>query len=135
VKYRVPDATDEPPETTQIVTAPMPPQIFPRALASISLIARIIVDKYCDGLPLHRQEDRFARLGVPLDRGTMCRWVEHGGATAGATVIAAMRADAMSTAFCISTDATGAHPRPAALLCEIKVEDRIGERAICRWGS
>lgn len=112
VKYRVPDTTCESPETTQIVTAPMPPQIFPRALAAVSLIARIIVDKYCDGLPLHRQEERFARLGVPLDRGTMCRWVEHAGATAGATVIAAMRADAMSTALCISTDATGVLVQP-----------------------
>lgn len=88
VKYRV---GGDQPETTQIATAPMPPQIFPRALASVSLIARIIVDKHCDGLPLNRQEDRFARRGVPLDRGTMCRWLEHAGATAGATVIQAAR--------------------------------------------
>lgn len=112
VKYRVPDAVDESPETTQIITAPMPPQIFPRALAAVSLIARIIVDKYCDSLPLHRQEDRFARLGVPLDRGTMCRYVEHAGGTAGATVVAAMREDAMRTAFCFSTDATGVLVQP-----------------------
>jgi transposase len=111
VKYRVPG--DEP-ETTQLTTAPMPPQIFPRALAAVSLIARVIVDKYCDGLPLHRQEDRFRRLGVSLDRGTMCRWTEHAGATAGATVIAAMRQEAMRTAFCISTDATGVLVQPLA---------------------
>jgi transposase len=107
IKYRVPDPAGETPETTRIATAPMPPQIFPRTLAAVSLIARVIVDKYCDGLPLHRQEDRFARLGVPLDRGTMCRWVEHAGATCGATVVKAMRDEAMSSAFCISTDATG----------------------------
>jgi transposase len=112
VKYRVPDVEDESPETTRIVTTPMPPEIFPRALASVSLIAHIIVDKYCDGIPLHRQEDRFTRLGLPIDRGTMCRWVEHAGATADAAVIAAMRADAMSTAFCISTDATGVLVQP-----------------------
>jgi transposase len=109
VKYRVPGAE---PETTQLATAPLPPQIFPRSLATVSLIARIIVDKYCDGLPLHRQQDRFARLGVTLDRSTMCRWVEHAGATAGATVIAAMRAEAMRTALCISTDATGVLVQP-----------------------
>ncbi len=109
VKYRVPGAL---PETTQLATAAMPPQIFPRALASVSLIARIIVDKYADGMPLHRQEDRFARLGVTLDRGTMCRYVEHAGATAGATVIAAMRDEAMRTALCISTDATGVLVQP-----------------------
>jgi transposase len=109
VKYRV--AGDQP-ETTQLATAPMPPQIFPRALAAVSLIARVIVDKYCDALPLHRQEDRFRRLGVSLDRGTMCRWTEHAGATAGATVIAAMRDEAMRIAFCISTDATGVLVQP-----------------------
>jgi transposase len=109
VKYRVPG---DQPETTQLATAPLPPQVFPRSLATVSLIARIGVDKYCDGLPLHRQEERFARLGVTLDRGTMCRWMEHAGATAGATVIAAMRAEAMRTALCISTDATGVLVQP-----------------------
>jgi transposase len=114
VKYRMPDAAKPSPETTQIVTAPMPPQIFPRAIASVSLIAHIIADKYADGLPLHRQERRFAGLGLPLDRGTMCRWVEHAGATLGATVVEAMRAAAMKTAFCISTDATGVLVQPVS---------------------
>lgn len=126
IKYRVPDADQESPETTQIVTAPLPPEIFPRALATVSLIARIIVDKYCDGLPFHRQEDRFARLGVPLDRGTMCRYAEHAGATAGATVIAAMRQDAMRTALCISTDATGVLVQP--------LPDTQKRRQPCRRG-
>jgi transposase len=112
VKYRVPDAKAPAPQTTRIVTAAMPPQMFPRALAAISLIAHIIIEKFCDGVPLHRQEDRFARLGVPIDRGTMCRWVEHAGATVGATVVNAMRGDAMRTAFCISTDATGVLVQP-----------------------
>jgi len=112
VKYRVPDAHNPSPDTTQIATTAMPPQIFPRALAAISLIAHIIVDKFGDGLPLHRQEYRFAGLGLPLDRGTMCRWIEHAGATFGATVVEAMRADALKTAFCISTDATGVLVQP-----------------------
>jgi transposase len=78
-----------------IITAPMPPEMFPRSIATVSLVAHIVVDKYCDGLPLHRQENRFARLGVPIDRGTMSRWMEHAGATCGATVVEAMRKDAM----------------------------------------
>ena len=126
VKYRVPDAANPSPQTTQIATTPLPPEIFPRAIASVSLIAHVIVDKYGDGLPLHRQEHRFARLGLPLDRGTMCRWVEHAGATLGATVVAAMRADAMKTAFCISTDATGVLVQP--------VRDPQRQRQPCRRG-
>jgi transposase len=39
-----------------IVTAPLPPQILPRALATPSLLAHILSDKFCDGLPFHRQE-------------------------------------------------------------------------------
>ena len=113
VKYRVPAANNPSPETTQIATAPVPPEIFPRAIASVSLVAHVLVDKYCDGLPFHRQEHRFARLGLPLDRGTMCRWAEHAGATLSAPMVAAMHADAMRTAFCISTDATGVLVQPA----------------------
>jgi transposase len=108
VKYRAVGARGE----AEIETAPMPPECFPRSLAAPSLLAKIIIDKYCDGLPLNRIEDRFDRDGVPLDRGTMCRWVEDAGATAGATIIAAARSDAMRTAFCLATDATGVAVQP-----------------------
>jgi transposase len=102
------------PEAPTIVTAPLPKRTFPRSLAAPSLLAKIITDKYCDGLPLYRQEERFAREGLDLDRGTMCRWIEDAGGTAGCVVEAA-KADAFATAFCISTDATGVGilPEPA----------------------
>jgi hypothetical protein len=109
VKYRVAGEVEE---ATTLATAPMPAQTFARSLATPSLLARITVDKYLDGMPLHRQEDRFARDGVRLDRGTMCRWLEDAGATAGATVIAAARDEALRTAFCIATDATGILVQP-----------------------
>lgn len=95
-----------------LVTAPMPPRLIERSYATPSLIAHIASDKFCDGLPLHRQEDRFARLGVPIDRGTMCRWLEEAGATAGATIVEAMRKEALATAHCIATDATGIRVQP-----------------------
>jgi transposase len=90
----------------------MPPECFPRSLAAPSLLAHVLTDKFCDGLPLHRIEKRLARDGFPLDRGTMSRWVEDAGATAGATVIAAAREEAWRTAFCIATDATGIPVQP-----------------------
>lgn len=90
-----------------IETTPVPPETFARSLAAPSLLAHVAVEKFCDGLPLHRLENRFARDGFAVDRGTLCRWVEDAGATAGATVIEAMRADALQNAFCIATDATG----------------------------
>ena len=111
VKYRV-AGPENIPETTTLATAPLPPEAFARSLAAPSLLARIAVDKYCDGLPLNRQEDRFARDGLRIDRGTMCRWMEDAGATVGATVIAAAREEALRTAFCIAGDATGVAVQP-----------------------
>jgi transposase len=95
-----------------IVTAPMPPRLIDRSYATPSLIAHIASDKFCDGLPLHRQEDRFARLGVPIDRGTMSRWLEEAGGIAGATIVEAMRKEALGSAHCIATDATGIRVQP-----------------------
>ena len=95
-----------------IVTAPMPPRLIERSYATPSLIAHIASDKFCDGLPLHRQEDRFARLGVPIDRGTMCRWLEEAGGKVGATIVEAMRKEALGSAHCIATDATGVRVQP-----------------------
>ena len=109
VKYRL---TGETPETTDIVTAPLPKETLSRCLAAPSLLAHILVDKHCDGLPLYRIEDRFTRDGVKLDRGTMSRWLEDAGATFGATVVQAARDEAMRTAFCLATDATGVAIQP-----------------------
>lgn len=107
-KYRVIDVHGD----SLIETAPMPPECFPRSLAAPSFLAHVITDKFCDGLPLNRIEKRSARDGFPLDRGTMSRWLEDAGATAGATVIAAAREEAWRTAFCIATDATGIPVQP-----------------------
>lgn len=101
-KYKV-----DGPAGVTIDTTPVPPESFGRSLAAPSLIAHVITEKFCDGLPLYRQEDRNKRLGVDIDRGTMSRWLEDAGALLGATVIEAMRKDALATAFCLATDATG----------------------------
>ena len=95
-----------------VVTAAMPPRLLQRSIATPSLLAHVASDKFCDGLPLHRQEDRFARLRVPIDRGTMCRWLEEAGAIVGATIVEAMRREAIRIAFCIATDATGIMVQP-----------------------
>ena len=95
-----------------ITSVPMPAEAFPRLLAAPSLLAHIAVDKFCDGLPLFRQSERFARVGLDLDRGVMARWLEDVGGLIGATVVEAMRKDAIATAFCLATDATGIAIQP-----------------------
>jgi transposase len=43
-----------------------------------SLVGTLIVDKYEDGLPLHRQKQRFERLGLPLPISTLADQVTWG---------------------------------------------------------
>jgi hypothetical protein len=58
--------------------APLPPQPIEQSMASASLLAHILVDKYEYHLPLYRQEKIFAQqFGVELSRKTMGRWVEQ----------------------------------------------------------
>ena len=121
VKYRTLDAQGE----SALETAPLPPELLRRCLAAPSTLAHLATQKFCDGLPLYRLEDICARDGLRLDRGTMSRWLEDLGATFGATVVAAMDADALANAFCIATDATGFAVQPGS---------RDGPRRPCRKG-
>jgi transposase len=60
--------------------ASAPTQILPKSNATPSLLAHIVTAKYVDGLPLHRQERQFERLGVTLGRATMANWMIRLGA-------------------------------------------------------
>ena len=61
--------------TTPIKTAPMPRPVYPGSLASPSLLAFTLHQKFTEHLPLYRQEQEWARLGVPLSRQTLANWV------------------------------------------------------------
>lgn len=52
-----------------------PAQPIEKSLAGPGLLAHVITGKYCDHLPLHRQEGIFKRHGVELSRKTLCGWV------------------------------------------------------------
>ena len=58
-----------------IVQAPMPSLPIERGLPGPGLIAHVVVSKYCDHTPLHRQSVIYAREGVALDRATLADWV------------------------------------------------------------
>lgn len=60
-----------------IVQAPMPTLPIERGRPGPALLAHVIVSKYCDHLPLHRQSDIYAREGVEIDRSVMAGWVGH----------------------------------------------------------
>jgi transposase len=56
-------------------TATKPPQPIEKSTAGASLLAEVIVAKCADHLPLHRQEQMWARHGVEISRKTMCGWM------------------------------------------------------------
>lgn len=63
------------PDCHQIVQAPAPERPIPNGLAGPDLLAQVLVSKYCDHQPLHRQSRIYARDGVELARSTLADWV------------------------------------------------------------
>jgi len=58
------------------VIAPLPNSLLERSIVTPGLLAQIIVSKYCDHLPLYRQESIYwSRHEVWLPRQTMAEWV------------------------------------------------------------
>jgi transposase len=55
--------------------APAPERPIAKGMASPSLLAHVLVSKYCDHTPLYRQAQIFARHGVEIDRSTLANWV------------------------------------------------------------
>lgn len=59
------------------ILAPLPEKLLERGVAGPGLLAHILVSKYCDHLPLYRQEQIFAqRHKINLPRQTLANWVE-----------------------------------------------------------
>jgi len=60
-----------------IVTAEKPMAPIEKGLPGPGLLAHVVVNKYGDHLPLHRQEAIFQRQGVAISRKTMCDWMRQ----------------------------------------------------------
>ena len=59
------------------IMAPLPEKLQERGVAGPGLLAHILVSKYCDHLPLYRQEQIFAqRHKINLPRQSLARWIE-----------------------------------------------------------
>jgi transposase len=55
--------------------APMPKLLLPKCIAGPELVAYTIIAKYCDHIPLYRQEAIWKRLGMDLPRSSLCGWL------------------------------------------------------------
>ena len=58
-----------------ITQSPMPAYVIDKGLATPGLMAHVLVAKYADHQPLHRQEGIFARAGLRIARSTLAQWV------------------------------------------------------------
>jgi transposase len=57
-----------------IMIAPAPARILPRSIATPSLLASVLIGKFCDALPFYRQERMFSRFGLGISRQDMANW-------------------------------------------------------------
>jgi len=71
-KYKLPAADDA--DKTKIIAAPAPSRPLSKCIAAPSVLAQILIDKYCDHLPIFRQVKRFERSGVTLPYNTILDW-------------------------------------------------------------
>jgi transposase len=55
--------------------ASMPILLLPKSIATPELVAHVIISKYCDHLPLYRQEAIWERMEVDMPRSSLCGWV------------------------------------------------------------
>jgi transposase len=69
-KYELPT----PASTHTVITASLPGRIMEKCMAGEGLLAQIMVDKYVDHLPLHRQLQRAQRAGVIIAQSTINDW-------------------------------------------------------------
>ncbi|HEV8078183.1 MAG TPA: IS66 family transposase, partial [Marinobacter sp.] len=56
-------------------TASKPRQPIQKSIASAGLLAYVAAQKYCDALPLYRQNEIFKRIGIALGRANLANWM------------------------------------------------------------
>ncbi len=84
---------------------PLAPRIVEKGLASDRVVIETVVAKYCDHLPLYRQEAMLEReAGVEISRATLDGWVMRVGELL-QPVVGAMRADLLRASY-IQADET-----------------------------
>jgi transposase len=64
--------------TVPVTTAPMPAPVLKGSLASPTLMAHIMTQKYVYAMPLYRQEQQLSYMGVELSLQTLANWMIYG---------------------------------------------------------
>ncbi len=98
------DASTDP-DVSPVLIAEPPERPIDRGLAGPGLLAKTIVYRWQDHLPVYRQEKIHARDGLELARSTICGWHEQL-ATLAERLVEAMLRDAFTQPY-LCVDATG----------------------------
>lgn len=61
-----------------ILTGGLPGRVIEKGIPSDRLVGEMMIDKYAYGLPLHRQIDKYRRLGVNIPASTASDWMMKG---------------------------------------------------------
>ena len=92
-------------EELGVVSAPLPPRITEKCLASDRIVIDTVVSKYCNHTPLHRQSMILERdTGLEISRATLDGWVLKVGELL-IPMVAAMRRELISGTY-IQADET-----------------------------
>lgn len=83
----------------------MPAHILPKSAVEPSVIAQVVINKYCDHAPLYRQNNIFARADVDLPESTLSDMV--GAAGAALSPLAKLLHTKLLTRGVIHADETG----------------------------
>mgnify|MGYP001601869837 CR=1 FL=1 len=67
-------ATPLPEGGSTVLMAALPGRLLEKCMAGEGLLAQMIVDKYMDHLPIHRQLQRYQRMGVTIAQSTSNDW-------------------------------------------------------------
>ena len=67
------DGSENPKDHFQKAT--IPTSVLSHSIATASLVAQVIYQKFLMGMPLNRQEKDWYRMGLVLPRGNMANWV------------------------------------------------------------
>jgi transposase len=81
------------------ITAPAPPVILPKSMASPSLLAHVIKSKFDLGLPIYRVSQDLQRYRVDVGPGTLGTWVNTVGGEKVVPLINLMGEELLATAF------------------------------------
>lgn len=85
-----------------VITAPEP-FLLPGAMCDDGLLARVIVDKFGDHLPLNRQADRMTRDGFQINENVLSGWVRAGWSHVG-VLVRALSLQVASTSTLLGDD-------------------------------